>query len=248
MDRHDRLYENYEDALFSLLMDRVAQEEGARLLEENERLRNDPDAAVPEALDRRSRETIRRAFSARRRARHTAGWYLSRVAVAILAALLLFVTAYALSPALRLRALESLISASNVSSELSFVSDDVAGEKPDARRQTLAGYALPDISRTYAVVDQGENDWGAWITYLHEDGTSIRIYISSREDHYLDSEDANVVEEISIHGYSGVLLQKGNVVYISWYDSDNENFILMYVDGVGRSITMSYAEQIVFIN
>lgn len=246
MDRHDRLYENYENALFSLLMDQVAQEEGVRLLEENERLRNDPNAAVPEELDRRSRETICRAFSARRRARHTAGWYLSRVAVAILAALLLFVTAYALSPALRLRTLESLISASNVSSELSFVSDDVAGEKPDARQQTLAGYALPDISRTYAVIDQGENDWGAWITYLHENGPSIRIYISSREDHYLDSEDATAFEKISVHGYSGMLVEKGKTVRISWFDSDNEKLIYLSATEIARDIALSYAEQIVF--
>ena len=46
----------------ALLMDKVAEDEGVRLYEENERLRRDPAAEVPPEFDRKSREAIIRAF------------------------------------------------------------------------------------------------------------------------------------------------------------------------------------------
>ena len=46
MTRHERLLENYEDAYFALLMEDVAQMEGARLDQLNMELQNDPHAAV----------------------------------------------------------------------------------------------------------------------------------------------------------------------------------------------------------
>ena len=50
MTRRENLRDQYEDALFALLMDDLAWQEGERLLELNERLKNDPDADVPDAL------------------------------------------------------------------------------------------------------------------------------------------------------------------------------------------------------
>ena len=41
MTRHERLLENYEDAYFALLMEDVAQMEGARLDQLNMELQND---------------------------------------------------------------------------------------------------------------------------------------------------------------------------------------------------------------
>ena len=62
MKSKEQLWEDYEDALFALLMDKVAEDEGVRLYEENERLRRDPAAEVPPEFDRKSREAIIRAY------------------------------------------------------------------------------------------------------------------------------------------------------------------------------------------
>ena len=59
MKKHERLLEEYEDAYFALLMEEVAKKEGERLEALNEALQSDPEAAVPESLDRRCMETIR---------------------------------------------------------------------------------------------------------------------------------------------------------------------------------------------
>lgn len=246
MDKHDLLYENYEDALFALLMDRVAQEEGEQLLEENERLQNDPAAAVPESIDQKSRETIRRAFAGHRRYRHGAGWYLSKIAVAILAAILLFVTAYAAIPGVRVRTLEMLIRVSDVASQLSMTSDEIGTREGHKEQQMLAGYTLPNLSESYTVLDQGETSREAWIKYSHNNGSIIRINVNSYETEFIDSEDAEASEPIEINGYSGMLIEKEDNVRISWYDNDREKMVYLSTIGISKDMAISYAGQIVF--
>ena len=249
MNRNDRLYNDYEDALFALLMDKVAQEEGARLLEENERLKNDPNAAVPPELDKKSLETIRRTLAGRqRRHTHTVGWYLGRLAIAILAALLLFAVAYASIPGLRLKTLQMLIDNSDVSSRLSFAGGTNNNNSgTEERPQTLAGYTLPQISERYTVTDQGETSRNAWIEYQHENGSVIRIKITKSSDSFLDSEGVDDYDDIDIYGYSGKLYKKDDAVYLSFYDTDHEKVIALYATGLDKEMAIAYAEQITFV-
>ena len=69
MYRDSQLLENYEDALFAVLMDRLAADEGELLIEECRALQNDPSAVVPRHIDAAARKTIRKAFAARNRKR-----------------------------------------------------------------------------------------------------------------------------------------------------------------------------------
>lgn len=52
-----------DDILFERLMEQVIHEEGERLLAENERLKAEPSAAVPEEFNRRMLELINSSFS-----------------------------------------------------------------------------------------------------------------------------------------------------------------------------------------
>ena len=47
-----------EEEIFGKMMQEVAAEEGRRLIQENERLKNDPDAAVPETLHKKRMEIL----------------------------------------------------------------------------------------------------------------------------------------------------------------------------------------------
>ena len=86
MNRREKLIDNYEDALFAVLMDKVAEEEGAKLREENQRLKADPSAEVPEHVDAVARQTLRKAYASqnRRSALHVARRVLNTVAVLLL--------------------------------------------------------------------------------------------------------------------------------------------------------------------
>lgn len=62
MKSREQLQEKYEDALFALMMNYVTEAEGKRLRAENEALKQDPTAQVPEHLDQRCLQTIRQSF------------------------------------------------------------------------------------------------------------------------------------------------------------------------------------------
>jgi hypothetical protein len=51
MTRREALWENYEDAFWTLFMDVVAEEEGKQLLQELEQMKSDPRYAVPKEID-----------------------------------------------------------------------------------------------------------------------------------------------------------------------------------------------------
>ena len=60
MTDRERLEEKAEDAVIALLMNDFAESEGAYYMAENERLKNDPAAAVPEDVERRALQLIER--------------------------------------------------------------------------------------------------------------------------------------------------------------------------------------------
>ena len=111
MTQHERLLEEYEDAYFALLMEEVAKKEGERLEALNERLQNDPNAAVPESLDKRCLETIDRYFAKqqRRTSLRRVGKVLRLVAVIMGISVLLFTTAFALNENFRVATLNLML-------------------------------------------------------------------------------------------------------------------------------------------
>ena len=60
----NELWERYEDAMFTLLMDEVAHQEGQEQLEWKKQLNDDPSAALPEEVRKKGEQTIRKAFAA----------------------------------------------------------------------------------------------------------------------------------------------------------------------------------------
>lgn len=100
MNQHEQLVENYEDALFKLLMEAVIEHEGKQIQEEIDRLNSDPSFSVPPELDRRCLRTINKT-TRRKRALHTGKKVyrvFSKFSVAAVIALALFTSAYAAFP------------------------------------------------------------------------------------------------------------------------------------------------------
>lgn len=112
MNRREKLLEQYEDAYFALLMYEVAEQEGARLERINKELQDDPKAAVPEQIDRKCIKAINRHFARQRRGGYwrTAKHMFTHVAVVVTVMVMMFTTAFALSPDFRASALNLLLS------------------------------------------------------------------------------------------------------------------------------------------
>lgn len=257
MTRRERLMENYEDALFALMMDEVAYREGQRLLEENKRLNQSPETQIPADMDKRCLKAIRQTFARQRRRAvgHTAFGAFRNVAAFALAAFIMYGTAYAAVPEVRIKTLNFLIETSDVATRLAL--DDGTGswtgtsEKgfTDSAEGILRGYQLPKLPDGFVMVNEGNSPKSAWIRFTNPEGAVIYVSIADAAgmSRYVDTEDAESIEETQIHGYEGLLAEKGNRVSITWGDTDHNNFVSITCQGLEKGQVVEFAEGIEFV-
>lgn len=258
MTKYEQLRENYEDALFALLINDMAEQEGQRLLEENERLKNDPSAAIPDDINRKGLLTIKRAYAKEqhRKVRRNAYQIFRQVAVVAVIGMLLFTTAFAAFPEVRIKTLNLLIEVSDVSTSLS-----LAGESPDAKDSTTAspnasydqiilhGYKLPLLPNEYTVESTGSERLYSWIHYVGMDGAEIYCSIATADGSVLntDTENAQQAEAIQIQGYDGLLITKESNIDIVWGDTDHNSLISIYSSNLNEEFLIEYANSIFFV-
>ena len=248
MTRREKLIDNYEDALFAVLMDKVAEEEGAKLREENQQLQNDPEAAVPEHVDAVARQTIRKAFAGqnRRSALHVARRVVNAVAMIVLICSALFVVAYAAFPEVQLRTLNLLIQSSDVASKFSLVKENEVDE-PDDGGLVLCGYSLPKLGG-FSVQGKDEDKHGGWIKYENAENATIRISISTSKTKYIDTEDVDEAADFSINGHSGIVIEKDNRITLTWSEPEHGTYISLLCYNLNSSFVFQVAEQICFVD
>lgn len=254
MNRREQLQEKYEDALFALLVEDMIEEEGARLRAENERLKQDPDAAVPEEVNKRCLKTIRSAFA--REQRRTAGRSICRVfskgAMVVVFCAMLFMVAYAASPEVRVKTLNLLIEISDVSTRLTLTSRGSKTDIPKDGGVMLHGYQFPAAPDGFVLDEElsGHDRKAAWAYYADQNGATIYLNVYKASEGAplnVDTENAQTVENISIHGNKGLLIEKGDRVDIVWGDIDQSTFCSVICTGIDREAAMELAGGVVFV-
>lgn len=215
MTRRERLQEQYEDALFALLMDDLAAEDGKAAAEENERLKNDPEYAIPTDVRQRCLKTISRCC-AKKTFRQT-GRILckgfSKVAVIGMICTLLFTTAFAVSPTFRANTLNWVMEVFEDSTAFSF-SDSNAKNSSSSKTNGINANWVPE---GYALVDQSEDAFLSSTCYRTETGDEILINVFKGENGVLniDTEDAQV-EHLIIQGCDSLVAMKDGTVQLVW--------------------------------
>lgn len=225
MDKQERLQEQYEDALFALIMDKIATAEGKWAIEENERLKNDPDAAVPEDLDKRCLQTIRRHFAKQKA--HIAGRFtikaLKHVVMAAGIAALMFTGAFAVSETVRVNTMNLIIEVFENKTDFHFISNS-----PDTVPAVTVGW-LPE---GYVLEEQGQDNESIWYQYQKSENESLYIYCTSTAGVGIgiDTENADV-EYIEINGLQAMLVKKGDECQLAW--TAKNGMVFFYVMGIG---------------
>ncbi len=224
MTNREKLRENYEDSVLALLMDEFAESEGKRYIEENERLRQDPSAAVPEDVERRALQLINREFAKKNRA-HTGKKllrFLARIAIAAVFAVLLFGAAFALSETVRAGTLNFLMQMDERIATWQFTEDEgaVSGGQNGAL-EIVVDWVPEGYTRQPPVIFTPSD---AMLDYTNDAGRVIRISVHESEDfiYTLDLEEADYYTEITVNDCNGMLIQKGDIVRVYWayYNTD----------------------------
>lgn len=241
MDEQERkLYEDYDDALFSIIMYQVAKEEGKRLLEENQRL-IDEGFEVPESLNKKCMETIRRAERKKKRTHYTRSiWNAAKMTLVAAAMMsLLLNVACAAVPEFRASVLNLLLKVTEVGTEVRVGS----GPLPAAADITFEFSYIPEGFTIF----QQELGLEPYVCYadLNSDGYnfSANAYTQGPDGVLtVDTEDAEVTE-MDIHGYEGMYIEKTDsikgylCVQYLWLDTDL-NMIFTF-DSYGLSLEES---------
>ena len=248
MSNREKLQENYEDSVLALLMDEFAESEGKRYIEENERLLQDPSAAVPEEFEKRAFQIIDRAFSRKNRA-HTGGKllrFLGRLAIAALIAALLFGAAFALSDSVRAGTLNFLMQMDERIATWQFVEDEEESSGRMNSLEIVTGW-LPEGYSEGPYLVSGPSD--VVMDCTSDAGGLIRISVHESEDymHFLDLEDADYYEDIIVQGCEGMLRIKDGYIRITWPYSDTELVITVISSDVDLDTILQVAESVSII-
>ncbi len=215
MTDHDRLMEQYEDALFALLMEGVAEAEGEEALRLNEELNKDPNAEVPEAVRKRCEKTIRAAFAKKRHrtARRTVSRWLTKAAVVAALSGLLFTAAFALSEDVRVATLNILIEVMDDRTMITFEGD--SSEHAENTSKIIPGLeyhyniALEWIPDGFKLEDGDfkENGTSDYVIYSSPQDGMINVSVTPHSDGLvssLNTEDCTK-QEVTVNGHPATL-------------------------------------------
>lgn len=245
MTNREKLRENYEDSVLALLMDEFAESEGKRYIEENERLRQDPSAAVPEDVERRALQLIDREFAKRNRA-HTGKKllrFLARIAIAAVFAALLFGAAFALSETVRAGTLNFLMQMDERIATWQF------GEETEESSEHIGSFDvvvewLPEGYSITSRTPSGPSD--VVLDCTNDTGGLIRVSVHESEDfmHTLDLEEADHYTKITVNDCEGMLIQKGDIVRVYWVYYNTDLVVGLMSEDVDMETLLPVAESV----
>lgn len=239
MNKQEQLQEQYEDALFALIMDKIATAEGQWAMEENERLKEDPSAAVPEELDKRCMQMIRRHFA--KQQVYTVGHFtakiMKRVVMAAGIAALMFTGVFAASETVRINTMNLIIEVFEDNTDFRFVSRPV-----DSTPRISVGW-VPD---GYILEDQGQDNESVWYQYRKSESESLYIDCSTTVGGGMgvDTEEAEV-EYVEIRNSRAMLIKKELDMQLVWTERDNAVLISLYGAGMNQDDLLCVANELV---
>ena len=245
MTNREKLRENYEDSVLALLMDEFAESEGKRYMEENERLRQDPSAAVPEDVERRVLQLIHREFAKKNRA-HTGKKllrFLARIAIAAIFAALLFGAAFALSDTVRAGTLNFLMQMDERIATWQFEKNEGSTNGPSDSLEIMVDWLPAGYSRNAFTVITPKD---AVLDCTNDAGGLIRVSVHESEDfkYTLDLEDAEYLKAIIVQDCEGMVVEKGGITRIYWPYKNTSLIVSIESSDENRDILFNVAENI----
>lgn len=204
MTRQEILREQYEDALFALLMDRMICAEGERLLEENERLKSNPNAEIPEELMKRCRKVIAREYAKKHFAsvRHFSVKLFQKAAIITLTGMLFFTGALAASETLRNNTINLIVEAFEDHTNYRF------GDPQDG--DFLLEFEVGWIPEGFILKDKNSNEYSSWTYYEGSKGEILAIDLSIADENGILGIDTEgtISEDLTIKGRTVSLVTK----------------------------------------
>ena len=244
MTQKEQLWENYEDAVFAILMDAVAEQEGEKGLQLMEELEHDPSAQVPEEVQRRAEKTIRKAFAAKNRepVKRFTLKAMQRIAIAVFVAVLLAAGTFAAFPEVRANLYNLIIREYEDHTEFDYT-QQFSDEYSSADFTIEPGW-LPD---GFILADEGQTYTSLYCVYEDKTNSDIDISITkstlSGGSLAVDTEDAKVMT-IMIQNHKTTFIEKENRNCVVIPIPKEDKIVYMNSNGVASDVLKKVAENL----
>ena len=145
--------------------------------------------------------------------------------------LVLFTSAYAAFPSVRSGIMNLIIEVSDVATTLR-MEDTMPADLMSGGEKSLGHYTYSGIPNGFTLLSSNETRKTSRDYYENGVGEYISIYIAQGEDSQLkvNTENAASVSEITVAGYSGLLIVREDVTILSLADSYTGMFITVSSD------------------
>ena len=217
MTNREQLYENYEDALFAILMDDLAQAEGERLLELNQQLQDDPDAAISDEVRQRCIAVINREFAKKKRAASVqrAKTVLKILPWAVVIAMALMAVAFAAFPSFRASMLNVLRINATDNTSWSFNSSSNT-----VKNGLSFSIDIPDVFEVKEISISPEAETVDYQSTMNvDDIISITVFFGNNTVVGINNENCDLYSTIDIQGHLAEFCIKDQKTWITWADS-----------------------------
>lgn len=223
------LLDQYDDVTFALLMDKYAEEEGARLRKEFEEAQAAGEVSdTSDALDEKCLQMIHRDF-AKKRGKDNVRKFIrmtSKVAVAVMVFLGVATATIFSVDALRIPVLSYLVEHFSKYSSIDF-----SGNSEEETLGSVINPLPPLLPDGYFEIAYEEIDGLVSVMYENNEGRYILFTMTSATGEYwFDTEDA-ACENVTLGNYDALLIKEERLQMI-WIDEDSQIIFSLVSNGL----------------
>lgn len=243
MTKQEMLYEQYNDALFRLLMHSVAQHQGQQYQEENQALKAQ-EGGPSETAKRRCLRTISRQVRRghARAAARTASRVLSKAAVVMLLVISCLTAAFAVSPVFRSDALRWAVATFGDHAEYRFNQTEGGVQYQGIEVGWLPeGYELVESRATNRTILRRYTKSGADM----KQRIDIRIMDFSDEGVFKIDTEADEVYQVLVQNTLATVIERDNSVQLIWMYPESNRIIMLCGDNISTETALRIAQSIV---
>lgn len=251
MDNRGRLLQSFEDEYFKIMIHEMIEEDGKRLLEENQKLNDNSSLVIPDTLRQKCLSEINRSINAERKAawgkKVRKGFI--RVAVALFICMSFLTISFAASQTFRTATLNLLISIFGDHTEISYHQESSDSTSPASQISDITFGWIPD---GFTLTQKYSNP----PAYRFEHGDTGRITIEVLQDVdtpiSIDTE-GSAQHPIQIQGYDALYYQKDSVetgietITLVLPLESYENVVVLTSEGLTIDELTMMAEQMTFL-
>lgn len=243
MTKQEMLYEQYNDALFRLLMHSVAQHQGQQYQEENQALKaqeGGPSETAKRWCLRTISRQVRRGHA--RAAARTASRVLSKAAVVMLLVISCLTAAFAVSPVFRSDALRWAVATFGDHAEYRFNQTEGGVQYQGIEVGWLPeGYELVENQNTNGTISR---------RYIRPSGSveqrvDIRVMNFDGEGVFKVDTEANQLYQTIVHDTLATVIQRDESMQIIWMYPESNCIVMLCGDNISTETALRIAQSIV---